>query len=78
MLRQKRKPTLVIKYEKRIQGIIFLRERERKLSVTGTNKAFLTQSNFIRYLPDILCDILGIEEDRKQVMDIQLKLIVAF
>lgn len=39
-------------------------KRGRKLNVPGTNEVFLSQRSF-NYLPDILCHILGVNENRK-------------
>lgn len=31
-----------------------------------------------QFLPDVLCHVLSVNEDRKQAMDVLLKLIIAF
>lgn len=70
----RRKPVLAVKEERKVPGTIF---KKRKSSVTGTEHSS-TQSSPVWYLPDILGHVLGVNENRKQVVDVQLKLIIAF
>lgn len=46
--------------------------------VTCTDSTAPALKQPAHYLPDVLCHILGVNEDRKQAVDVLLKLIVAF
>lgn len=46
--------------------------------VTCTDSTAPTPKQSASYLPDVLCHILGVNENREQAVDVLLKLVVAF